>query len=298
MKSQTRSRLLVSCILLVPLLMILALFVTSKPLVIFIGLLTAFAVCVSLVIVRTLTRSVRGLKDNIRRTAERELGRSRFIMGISHDLKTPLALIRGYAEAIEDGVAEDTVSRSGATEIIIEKTDQLEGMINDLINFVRMETGEWREQLRETNITVFLKNFIKTLSVDIGLLRHEFISDINLPDNLPVPMDEKLAQRALENLINNAVRHTPDGSLIRFAAALNKNAVELTIGDNGPGIDKEALSHIFEMFYRGIPSRREQDMGLGLAVVKWVVEYHGWSISASSEKDQGASFTITIPISS
>jgi len=74
------------------------------------------------------------------------------------------------------------------------------------------------------------------------------------------------------------------------------NNVELTISDNGPGIEKEALPHVFDMFYRGSPSRREQGMGLGLAVVKWVVDYHGWSISVSSEKDKGTSFTITIPI--
>jgi len=302
-------------------------FVPSILIITFIVLLIVFAICMSIVITRTITCSVQVLEDTTRRIAEgeldlnvnvkgnneitslanslnkmrnvlkeKELGRSRFIMGISHDLKTPLALIRGYAEAIEDGVAEDLVSRSGATEIIIEKADQLEDMINNLINFVRMETGDWREQLHEINITVFLKSFTKTLKADVELLRHEFISDISLPDNLPVLMDEKLVQRALENLVNNAVRYSPNGSCIRLTAVLAGNAVELTISDNGPGIDKEALPHVFEMFYRGSSSRREQGMGLGLAVVKWVVDYHGWSISASSEKDQGASFIITIPL--
>jgi len=225
-----------------------------------------------------------------------ELSRSRVILGIIHDLKTPLALIKGYAEAIEDGVAEAPVSRSNAAEIIIEKAAQLEDMINDLINFARMETGEWREQLHEINITGFLKNFTRTLKADVELLHHEFISEISLPENLPVLMNEKLAQRALENLTGNAVRYSPEGSRIRFTAVLAGNAVELTISDNGPGIDKEALPHVFEMFYRGSPSRREQGMGLGLAVVKWVVDYHGWTVSASSEKDQGASFIITIPL--
>ena len=301
-------------------------FITSILFIIFIVLLIVFAICMSIIITRTITRSVQVLEANTRRIAEgeldlnvnvkgsneitsltnslnkmrnalkeKELSRSRFIMGISHDLKTPLALIKGYAEAIEDGVTEDPGSRSGATEIIIEKADQLEGMINDLINFVRMETGEWREQLHEINITVFLKNCMKTLSMDVDLLHHEFIFDISLPDNLPVSMDEKLVQRAIENLVSNAVRYSPSGSLIRFTAALNNNTVELTLSDNGPGIDKEALPHVFEMFYRGSSSRREQGMGLGLAVVKWVVEYHGWSVSASSEKDKGASFVITIP---
>ena len=157
-----------------------------------------------------------------------------------------------------------------------------------------------REQLVEIKAAAFLQNLVGTLGMDIDLLHHEFISDINLPETLFIPMNERLVQRALENLISNAIRHTPHGSTIRFTAAMNKNAVVLTISDNGPGIDKEALPHVFEMFYRSSPSRREQGMGLGLAVVKWVVDYHGWSISVSpeaesAEKNKGTSFTITIP---
>jgi signal transduction histidine kinase len=280
----------------------------------------------SIGIARTITNSVRILEDTTRRIAEgdldlnveikgsneitsltnslnkmrnalkeEELRRSRFIMGISHDLKTPLALIKGYAEAIEDGVAEDSASRSGAAEIIITKADQLEGMINDLINYVRLETGQWRNLLAEINITSFLNGFVKTLTADVQLLHHEFVSNIDLPENINIRMDEKLVFRALENLVNNAVRHTPDGSVIRLGASLNKNAVKIEIADNGPGIEKEALPYVFDMFYRASSSRREQGMGLGLAVVKWVADYHGWTVSASSGKEKGAVFTIIIP---
>jgi signal transduction histidine kinase len=293
------------------------------PIIIFIILMTIFAVCMSIVITRTITNSVRVLENATRRIAEgeldlnvdvkgsneitsltnslnkmrnalkeEELRRSRFIMGITHDLKTPLALIKGYAEAIEDGVA----SHSDAAEIIIAKTDQLESMINDLINYVQLETGEWRELLLEVNMNTFLTNLAKTMGMDVELLHHKFISEINVPENLHIRLDEKLAGRALENLINNAIRHTPDGSIIRFEAVLLDNTVKLTVSDNGLGIDKDDLPHIFEMFYRGSPSRREQGMGLGLAVVKWVVDYHGWAISVSAEKEKGSVFTITIPI--
>jgi len=300
-------------------------FIPAALIIVFIILLTIFSICMSIIIARTITNSVQVLEDVTRRIAEgnldlnvdvkgsneitsltnslnkmrnalkeEELRRSRFIMGISHDLKTPLALIKGYAEAIEDGVTEDPASRSGAATIIASKADQLEGMINDLINFVRMETGEWREKLNEINLSVFLKNLMKSLSMDVELLHHKLISEINLPENLSKRLDEKLVQRAFENLINNAVRHTPDGSVINFSAVLVENTVELTISDNGGGIDKDALPHIFEMFYRGSPSRREHGMGLGLAVVKWVVDYHGWTISVSSGAE-GTIFTITIP---
>ena len=297
--------------------------------------LTLFSICMSIVITRTITRSIQVLEDATRRVAdgeldlnvdvkgsneitsltkslnkmrnalkEEELRRSRFIMGITHDLKTPLALIKGYAEAIEDGIAEDPASRRGAVEIIVDKTDQLEGMINDLINYVRMDTGEWRARLEYVPLNAFLHNVVKTMGNDVDLLYHTLTHDINVPEDLSVPMDESLVYRVLENLIHNAVRYTPAGSLIHLSAAKAGNALALVVSDNGPGIDKEDLPHVFEMFYRGSSSRREQGMGLGLAVVKWVIDDHGWSISVSAAlpaaspaaKDKGTRFVITIPL--
>jgi signal transduction histidine kinase len=294
---------------------------------ILIGILTLFAICMSIVITRTITNSVKVLENATRRIAEGELDlkvnvkgsneiislahslnkmrdalkedelrRSRFIMGITHDLKTPLALIKGYAEAIEDDVTDDPDSRTEAAEIIITKADQLEGMINDLISYVRMETGEWRTQLKHNNLSAFLQNLAKDLNNDVELLHHTLTYDINLPENILIPMDEKLTLRAFENLTHNAVRYTPHGSVIHLVAVRLEKAVTLTMSDEGLGIDKDDLPHVFEMFYRGSSSRREQGMGLGLAVVKWVVDYHGWSISVSSEKGKGTSFTITIPL--
>ena len=310
-------------------------FIPVLIILIFIILLTLFSICMSIVITRTITRSIEVLEDATRRVAdgeldfnvdvkgsneitsltkslnkmrnalkEEELRRSRFIMGITHDLKTPLALIKGYAEAIEDGIAEDAASRRNAVGIIVDKTDQLEGMINDLLNYVRMDTGEWRARLEHVNINAFLHNLVKAMSTDVDLMYHTLTHDINLPNDLLIPMDESLVHRALENMIHNAVRYTPAASVISLRAVQAGNTLELTVSDNGPGIDKEDLPHVFEMFYRGTSSRREQGMGLGLAVVKWVVDDHGWSISVSAalpaalpaEKDKGTCFIITIPL--
>jgi signal transduction histidine kinase len=103
--------------------------------------------------------------------------------------------------------------------------------------------------------------------------------------------------RALENLVSNAVRHTPEGCRIRLGAYRRENAVILTVSDNGPGIAETDLPHIFELFYRGTSSRREQGLGLGLAVVKWVIDSHGWSIAVQSKQygETGTCFVITIP---
>jgi signal transduction histidine kinase len=306
---------------------VLILFVFLLPII--------FAITMSLLIARSITKSVLVLENATRRIAEGELDiainvkgsneitsltnslnkmrnalkeeeqrRYRFIMGVTHDLKTPLALIKAYTEAIEDGITEDPASHTSATEIISAKADQLEGMINDLLEYVRMDSGEWRSQLQKVNITAFLQDAARAFAPDVELLHHEFRSEITLPANLFVFMDERLILRALENLVNNAIRYTPNGSVITLSASLvdgkASNTVRLMVRDNGPGIDQADLPHVFEMFYRGTASRREQGMGMGLAVVKWAVNSHGWSIAVSSEREgagqRGTCFCITIPL--
>jgi signal transduction histidine kinase len=295
--------------------------------------LVIFAISMSLFIARSITKSVLVLEDATKRIAagdldltvdvrgsneitslttslnqmrsalkEEENRRYRFIMGVTHDLKTPLALIMGYTEALKDGITDDPVSRINAIDIIISKADQLEGMINDLLEFVRMDTGEWRSRLQKTNIGEFLKNFAKRLSLDTELFRHHTVIDITLPPSLYVPLDERLTVRALENLVNNAIRYTPDGTTVRLGAAVVEKTIRIMVSDNGPGISKTDLPHVFEAFYRGSSSRREEGMGLGLSIVKWVVFSHGWSIAAASEQNIENNtcetcFTITIPLS-
>jgi signal transduction histidine kinase len=232
---------------------------------------------------------------------EDENRRYRFIMGVTHDLKTPLSLIRGYTEALKDGVTDDPASRINATDIIISKADQLEGMINDLLEFVRMDTGEWRSRLQKVELGEFLKSFAKRIRLDAELFHHHTVIDITLPPALYVPLDERLALRALENIVNNAIRYTPGGTTIRLGAELVQNTVNIRISDDGPGINKDDLPHIFDAFYRGSSSRREEGLGLGLSIVKWVVTSHGWSIAVTSEQNTEHNaaetcFTITVPL--
>ena len=299
----------------VPVLMLVGLFLA----------LIAFPISMSLRIAASITKSVAALEDATRRAAEgelevavnikgsneitsltqslnkmrralreEELRRSRFIMGVTHDLKTPLALIKAYAEGIEDGITEDPATGANAFAIINAKVDQLEAMINNLLEFVRMESGEWRGRLKEVDLAAFLRTSARAFALDAQLFHHEFRFNIELGETVLVHIDERLVMRALENLVTNALRYTPRGSTVQLDAAMADGAVRLCIRDNGPGIAAADLPHIFEMFYRGSGSRREQGMGLGLAVAKWVADCHGWKISASS--DDGACFTIVIPV--
>ncbi len=227
------------------------------------------------------------LKDE----AERRI---RFIMGISHDLRTPVAVIRGYTEAMNDGLMADPESQKKALDIIGSKTSQLETMINTLINFMKLESTDWREQLKKQKIRPFLEDFAQSCRNTGDVFKRDVTTAISLSPDTEVAFDSQLFQRALENIFSNAVRYTQEGDSITFSAKEAGSEIFVTIADTGIGMSDEDLEHIFDLFYRASGSRREEGMGIGLSVVKNIIETHGWNISVQSKKDQGSVFTITI----
>ena len=244
--------------------------------------------------ISSLSNSLNKMRNALR---EEEKRRYFFIMGITHDLKTPLALIRINAEAVEDGVINKIEEQKHSMNIIMNKVDELEGMINDLIDFIRVGSSEvTQKKLRMTNLRSFLSVYIDRVATDGELLRHKVESTINLPASLSVKMDSSLIQRALDNIVSNSFRYTPKGSRLFINTDFDGQAVTLTISDNGKGIPEKDLPYIFDLFYRGSSSRKEQGMGMGLTVAKSIIDSHGWSLSASSNTDKGACFTVTIPV--
>jgi signal transduction histidine kinase len=128
---------------------------------------------------------------------------------------------------------------------------------------------------------------------DSQLLKRNLVSQLDLPDDWAVACDGRSIRRCLENLVHNALRYTQAGGTVGLTARKLPQGVELIVWDNGPGIATEDLPHLFDPFYRGTHSRRETGMGLGLSIVKTILDSHGWSIQA--ESDQGARFTVRIP---
>ena len=243
--------------------------------------------------ISSLTRSF----DSMRRALKEEYARrSRFIMGVSHDLRTPLTLIQGYVEAINDGLASEPDSQKRYLSIILDKTRALEAMITDLIEFVRMETGQWRMTHRDVSIQTFLTENARRFAEDAFILKREFGWSIDIPSEAAVRMDAGLFSRALENLVGNAIRYTSPEGKINLNARLEGDHVLMSISDTGIGIPPEDLSRIFDPFYRGTNSRREQGFGLGLTTVKSIIESHGWAIGVSSQLGQGTTFTIRMPL--
>ena len=179
----------------------------------------------------------------------------------------------------------------------------MEGMINNLLDFVRMDSSKSTRNMHITNIHSFLSSFVERIIVDAELLYHKIESNIHLPVSLAVKMEPLLVQRALDNIVNNFYRYTPKGSILFIDASLINHEIKLTISDNGNGIHQKDLPYIFDLFYRGSASRSDQGMGMGLAVTKSIIDSHGWSISAKNaetEPDQadsktGVCFCIIIP---
>ena len=219
----------------------------------------------------------------------------RFIMGSTHDLRTPISVIKGYTEALYDGVITSEEETKKSLEIINVKTSQLEEMITSLINYCTFFRDNFRRQITPHCIKKQLETFAKSAETT-GYIFHRKIScNINLLESTDIPVNEQLLARALENLFGNALRYTEDDGEITITADESDEYITITFSDTGCGIAEKDISHLFDLFYRGTNSRREQGLGIGLSVVKDIVDLHGWSIDIRSELGKGSDFIIRIP---
>ncbi len=242
----------------------------------------------------SLTRSFEMMRRSIKEESEK---RSRFLMAVSHDLSTPLTSIRGYIEAIEDGLAEEPKDLKKYLDIMMDKSLVLESRIAKLIEFVRMGTGEWKS----THELVVLKDFLfgvcKAYKEDAIILKRNFSFSIDIPGDISLYLDKSLLARALENLFSNAARYTKEGDSIELKAACVGDRIDVTLKDTGAGIPPEDLKMLFDPFWHGKRFTKQEGFGLGLSIVKTIIDAHGWSIEVSSELDKETSFTIHIPYS-
>lgn len=242
-----------------------------------------------------------------------QIRRSRFLMGLSHDLRTPVALIKGYTEAIRDGMADDPAMLAKSLDIIDTKITQLESLLNALIDSVRLETSEWKGKQTECNLNSFFLSYGSRISQDGNLLRRHINTEIDIPKNLFLLVDEEILSRFLENIVSNSFRYTQEGGVIKFSAIWfpsgkdhkkrkiqsgdieGKNGrLEVVISDNGCGIAEADLPFIFDPFYRGTNSRREEGYGFGLAAVKHIADTYSWTVDVDSKQGEGTTFAVSI----
>lgn len=242
--------------------------------------------------IASLTRSFDQMRCQLKEQLDRS---SRFLMGISHDLKTPLSSISGYVDAIRDGYADTPERLQRYAEILQAKTHLLEARISALIDYAKQETREWKLTLEATPLAAFLHDFAQHAEPDAVAHGHTFISDIAVDEKTLVTMDGDMVFRALENLVDNGFRHSEPGSRVYLASSETAAAISIRIENTGSFIPEEALPRVFDPLYRAQNSRQAKGFGLGLAVVKSVITSHGWSIRAHSERGASTVFEIVIP---
>lgn len=236
-------------------------------------------------------------------TREREIERmkSEFLANISHELRTPLTPIKGYAEILARKDVPPERMR-GFVNGILESTERLERIVGLLVDFSAMEAG----RLSPRNAPVDVGDILKKLGEEWAKrsTRHEVVIDVRA--RLPkVVGDERLLRRSFEEVIDNAVKFSPDGGVIKLVAKgasgangqPKKRFVAVTVSDEGIGIQEKDLSRIFSDFHQldGSETRTYGGLGLGLAFVQRIVEAHSGSISVESVPDEGTSLTISIP---
>jgi signal transduction histidine kinase len=239
----------------------------------------------------SLTRSFDSMRNKLK---EEYAKRSRFLMAVSHDLSTPLTAVRGYVEAIKDGFAHDPAQLSRYMSIISDRVDMLETRIDELIDFVRMETGEWQVKQQSINLLTFVQCAASIYKEDAMIFKRRFTSEINIPGDIFLMMDQNLCLRALENIFHNAIRYTDEEAGITFTVNMVDNEIHLIIRDTGKGIPGEEIEHIFDPFFRGKTLHKSKGFGLGLSIVKSIFTAHGWDIRVSSTPGEGTTFFIMI----
>ncbi|RLD33006.1 MAG: hypothetical protein DRI73_06190 [Bacteroidetes bacterium] len=243
--------------------------------------------------IASLTRSFNIMRLKVQDEYDR---RARFFMAVSHDLKTPLASISGYSDAVLEGYAEDKETLEKYMSIIKDKSTILKERISHLINFVKLENGDWKTSLEPVEFESFVSELSNSFSIEADIYKFEFISKIELNKNIFVDMDRELVVRSMENLMHNAFRYSYPESIISFSVYKEAGNFILKISNQSEGIPEEELPNIFEPFYRGSKGRNDEGFGLGLANVAAVIKSHGWKIFVESEIKKETVFTIKIPI--
>jgi two-component system phosphate regulon sensor histidine kinase PhoR len=221
--------------------------------------------------------------------------RREFVANVSHELRTPLASIRAVVETLEAGAVNDPAVAGDFLRRIIGEVDHLVGLVDELLDLARLETGRAVLEAESCEPVALLTRAVERLRPQVertGLTLH-----VEVPSDLPpVRVDRGRIEQVLINLVHNAVKFTPEGGDIVVSAELADQMVQVSVRDTGVGIAAEELPRIFERFYKSDAARRSPGSGLGLAIAKHIVQAHGGTIWAESTPGAGATVSFTVPL--
>jgi signal transduction histidine kinase len=237
-----------------------------------------------------LTRAFNSMSRAVARANQQ---RKQMTADIAHDLRTPLTVIGGYIESMQEGVLKPTPER---LEVIHSEIERLQRMVEDLRTLSRADAGELallRQPVSPRSLLERVRGIYAHAAEKKGIhLKLKAARDL-----AEINVDERRMLQVLSNLLDNALRYTPKGGSVTLAAAAQEDGVTLSVQDTGPGIPAEDLAHVFERFYRGDRSRAEEGgaSGLGLAIARSLVQAHGGEMHAESAPGQGTKMVIRLP---
>jgi signal transduction histidine kinase len=245
----------------------------------------------------TLARTLDEMASRLQRAQDREHEvegmRTDLITAVSHDLRTPLASMRAMVEAIDDRIVRDPPSLTRYAAEMRRSVAQLSTMVDDLFELTQVDAGAIEVETRRARLDELVRTAVAT--VDPHVASKGVALQTDLSDVADVLCSPRLA-RVLQNLLMNAVRHTPADGSVRLSAERHAGMLELRVEDSGTGIDAMDLDRIFEPFYRADPARSGPGAGLGLALAKRIVEALGGGIRAERLGAGGARFAVVLPL--
>jgi two-component system phosphate regulon sensor histidine kinase PhoR len=225
--------------------------------------------------------------------------RQDFVANVSHEFKTPLTAIQGFAETLLAGALDDPNNNRKFLEIIREHAARLARLTDDLLKLARIEAGKLEVEFRPVKLAELIEGCAETALLKAR--RKQLTLEIDVPPKMPAVLgDASLLREVLQNLLDNAIQYTPSGGRVRVSASADSREAIVRVSDTGIGIPLADQERIFERFYRVdvARSREEGGTGLGLSIAKHIVETHGGRLQVESEVGRGSNFSFSIPLAS
>lgn len=246
----------------------------------------------SILEIKELSETLEMARDELAKT---ENLRRELMANVSHDLKTPLTMIKAYAEMIRDVSYKDKKKREQNLNVIIEETDRLNLLVNDILELSKIQSNTQELKYETFDLKELINNIINRY--DIWVSKENYVFNINLPQNdVIVNADKKRIEQVIYNLINNALNYTGDDKAVIINVIDNDNCVRVEVKDTGKGIDAEELYNIWDKYYKidKTHSRVQVGTGLGLSIVKNILINHGYNFGVDSAKKKGTTFYFEI----